>query len=349
MKRSLHMICLFLSAALIGGVALISPYLPADNGVFVEKRYAGWSGVLRCWVAADWTCAGNFNSWLNRCAASFEKKHEGVYLEFTAVSPQAIREMGGEGLRPPEILFFSPGILSDSHMLENWKPLCMGGYIWVYNCALMDENDLISMQAGSMAELALLSGDMAKPVIPEPGIDLGLPVLSQNADISLDSFIDGEIPALCVNQAELARLIRMRENGRGPDWACRISGEYALANQLLLGGIVRQNDENASERTPLARDFLAHLLTEDCQKMTADIGAFPVTNIMAYSDFSPYSDMEQLLRSRTLLTPPVFSEYSAEAEAAIVRNYRSGKISAREGILQALAAGIYEINAYINR
>lgn len=349
MKRSLHIICLLLSAALIGGVAMISPYLPADNGIFVEKRYAGWSGVLRCWVAADWACSGSFNSWLNRCAAEFEKKHEGVYLEFTSITPQAAREMGGGGLRPPEILFFSPGILADSAMLESWQPVCMGGYIWVYNTALADGAQDISMQAGSMAELALLSGDMAKEEIPEPGIDLGLPVLSQNADISLDSFIDGELPYLCVNQTELAKLVRLRESGRGPDWACCISGEFALADQLLFCGIVRQNDENAGERTPLAREFLAHLLTEESQIKTADIGAFPVTDVLAYSDFSPYSDMEKLLRSRALLSPDLFCVYNGDTISAIVRNYQNGKISAREGILQAAEAGIYEIDAYINR
>ncbi|MBQ8507835.1 MAG: hypothetical protein IJ466_10445 [Clostridia bacterium] len=357
MKRLLHIIALILVIALAVGAAHISGLLPADNRAFVEKKYSGWNGVLRAWVVSNWSCAGSFNSWLNRCAGEFEKAHNGVYVEFTSVTVQALREMGSSGLRPPELVFFSPGILNDSSLLEYWEPVCMGGYIWVYNTALTDGAPDIPVHlpddAGrcfSLASIGLLGGGSAGEIeIEEPGIDLGLPAVSQNTEISLDSFINGELPALVISQKELAQLSSLRDAGRGPDWACAVTGQYALADQLLIGGVVLQNDENAAQRTPLARDFLSFLLEEESQQALSSIGAFPVTNAIAYTDFSAYAPMEQLLKSREQIMPDFFSEYPQPGAAAIVRKYLEGRISGGEAMRLATGAGLYENTAYINR
>ena len=71
MKRFLHLICLLAVAALLPAALLVSRGLPADTRPFVEQKYAGWNGVLRAWVCADWECAGSVTRWLNACAASF--------------------------------------------------------------------------------------------------------------------------------------------------------------------------------------------------------------------------------------------------------------------------------------
>ena len=180
MKRLLHIIALFLVIALCIAGVRISARLPTDNRTFIEKKYSGWSGVLRAWVAAEWSCGGSFISWLNRCAAAFEKEHSGVYVEFTAVTPQAMREMGSSALRAPELVFFSPGVLQDSGALESWEPVCMGGYIWVYNTALTggapDIPICLPDDAGrsfSLASIGLMSDDPAAQelALPDPGID----------------------------------------------------------------------------------------------------------------------------------------------------------------------------------
>lgn len=356
MKRLLHIIALFLVIALAAAAARIFFLLPADNRAFVEKKYSGWSGVLRAWVVSNWSCSGSFNSWLNRCAAEYEKAHDGVYLEFTAVTPQAMREMGSSGIRPPELVFFSPGILLDSGMLCRWEPVCAGGYIWVYNTALADgpaENPVyLPDDAGrcfSLAAAALDGKTSEETELPDPGIDLGLPAVAQNTEISLDAFIDGELPSLIISQKELSRLAALRDAGRGPDWECAPAGKYALVDQLLIGGVVAQNDEKAAERTPLADGFLAFLLEEKSQLALSSIGAFPVTEAVAYTDFSVYSPMEQQLLSRPKIMPDFFSEYPNDDIHAIVRNFLERRISGSEAIEHAIASGLYVFTTHINR
>ena len=154
MRKALTVLCALITAALFPIAELISRGLPADTGSYVEQKYAGWNGVLQAWVCCAWNPGGSFISWLNGCAADFERAHNGVYIEFTPVDEAAMREMMEGKLRRPELIFFSPGILTDSDGLNALEtpgnlrmdlrlnnhalPVAMGGYIWVYNTALAD-------------------------------------------------------------------------------------------------------------------------------------------------------------------------------------------------------------------
>jgi len=336
LKITLHILALFLAVLLVLGAAQLARLLPTDSQEFVEKKYAGWSGVLRGWVCTRWSAAGSFTSWLNACAAEFEKAHEGVYLEFTAVTEQAMAQLFTSGMRPPELVFFSPGVITDGRMLTGAQRLAMGGYVWVYNCALAD---------GAPAQAVCLPDDMghsfsiasvcmhADPSAPElkieePGLDLGLPAsaTAQNIEISLDAFIDGELPALIVSQSELARLIRLRDAGKGPDWACAPAGEWALTDQLLTGAAT------AGEAAALAEEFIRFLRSDGCQDRLADIGAFSVTERTIYPAHSAYAAMEIQLKSRRQLGPEIFSEYPPPNSDGIVRIFREGQISAGEAL-----------------
>lgn len=312
--KILSFICLIW--ACIGGVKALRQ-LPADTGAYVEKKYAGWSGVLRCWVYSDWRCGGSFISWLNSCAEGFERAHEGVYLEFETVSAAA---MDAPGMHPPDMRITSVG---------EGQPIARGGYIRVENpsatgTAIQPEH--------CGAFIAMLGRDDQPPV--ESGIDLGLTAMNQGESIRIDSnafqsFINGELGATIVDQYQLSKLIALKDSGRGPDWRCVVSGGYSWAGpQLCL-----QVDAEDSERAALCQSFLEWILTDDQQAALRRIGAFPVTGAPAYDDFSPYRPME-IQGAKTPIFPK--PEHSHADHAAIVREVSEGRISAEEAIERLL-------------
>lgn len=507
MKRMLSLICLLVVALLLPAAAKIYQDLPTDAHPYVEKKYAGWSGVLRAWVCVEWEAGGSFVRWLNACAADFEKRHEGVYLEFTPVQPEAMRAVGESGIRPPELLFFSPGVLTDPALLKSIDPgdavrpelavsgegralpVAMGGYIWVYNRTLCPDGFALPeapvllpddrARSFSAALVALMSGAAEAEggeaeEIPDPGLDLGLPagpvrlslsragetrscvtgggscaaagvatsvalfsgichvrsnteelpsttallwsessragrtrscvhggtpmatgtaskltaILPQTkgatsaasayplwntgaasdpvayplqetaaasdpgadsaradgaapevADDALERFIAGELSALPVSQRELSRLVRLRDAGRGPDWACAATGVVAYTDQLLLSGVVGQADGDGAEREALAEEFIALLCTGQMQQRLADVGAFSVTGARIHSDFSAYAPLDALLNGRRLIVPNSFSEYSQRSCGRIVRDFCSGRLG-REAAIDALERSI---------
>lgn len=336
MKITLHIIALFLAILILLGAAQLARLLPVDSQEFVEKKYAGWNGVLRGWICTRWSAGGSFTSWLNACATEFEKSHNGVYLEFTTVSEQAMSQLFTSGIRPPELIFFSPGIVTDGGMLSGAQTLALGGYVWVYNQALADgapaEAVCLPDDAGRCFSIASVCMH-ADPAAPEPehidpGLDLGLPTsaAAQDIEVSLDAFIDGRLPALIVSQSELARLIRLRDAGKGPDWTCTAAGEWALADQQFIGAAT------AGEASALAEEFIAFLRSAACQKKLASIGAFSVTETTIYPAHSSYMPMEVQLHSRRQVGPEIFSEYPLPYSEGIVRLFREGQISAAEAI-----------------
>lgn len=368
MRKILTIICALLLAILLPVSFLVAQGLPADTGRYIEKKYAGWSGVLQAWICCEWNAAGSFVSWLNRCAADFEKKHNGVYIEFTAVEASAMREMLESNVRKPELIFFSPGVLADSAGLISLEiphslrsdlqstsfaiPVAMGGYIWVYNSSLAasaparsaDLNlTLLADDAArrfSCAAIALLSGASSESDdmddMPDARLDLGLPVSAQSkgqifqTSEALELFIEGKLPWTIVTQAELKKLFSLREKGRGPDWKCAPGGSFAWTDQLLLVSCVQQSGTAAQERIALAAEFAAGLFLSDAQQALSSIGAFSPTGEMIYSSFSPYAELDALLASRPLAHPDIFSEYSLRDHSSIVRDYCLNALSAGE-------------------
>lgn len=359
MKKSLQLLCLAIALALIPAAVLVAGDLPPDSGEFVQKKYSGWSGVLRGWISSRWEADGSFIRWLNACATEFEKNHEGVYLEFTQVAEDAMRRMATSGIRMPDLVFFSPGVLEDgSNLLPadppepllpdlqktggRCFPVAMGGYIWACNRSLCggapvepSRLDLYpSDEPGrcfSAAAVALLSGEASSGEInlPDPGIDLGLPAISGIQAKAFDSFLRGELPCLPVTQKEIARLVRLRDSGKGPDWFLEPGGSFALADQLLLCGAV---DTGEPERQDLAREFAAFLCREENQRKLADIAAIPVTGAQAYGSRSPYAQLAALMQTRRLLIRNPFSEYSNPNFEAIVRDFKNGACDAASAL-----------------
>lgn len=359
MRKCLHIIALILLMLLALLCLHLSSRLPADPQPLVEKKYAAWSGVLRGWVCSRWSCEGSFTRWLNSCAADFERSHSGVYLEFTSVDEQALLELSAAdtSLRAPELIFFSPGVLKEPSILQAFTPaaklkpslsaetacpVAMGGYAVVQNAALESTSPaLLPDDAGRCFSLAAIcfpyiEADAGTPA-PEPAIDIGLPVNAiQQNQANLDTFASGELASLLVSQKELCRLIALRDSGRCSDWSLKAPTSHALADQLLLAAPLRHSDADAAARTSLAAEFIEHLLADGNQQKLADIGAFPVTAAIAYSDFSPLAAMEQSLNMVSLAVPDYFSEYPSRHADAIVRDFSEGRCTISEALHAAL-------------
>ena len=336
MRKVLSIICALILTALFPAAWLVSKGLPTDTGDYIAQKYAGWNGVLQAWVCCEWKPAGSFISWLNRCAAQFEKAHDGVYIEFTPVDVQAMRGIGSSGVRSPELVFFSPGVFTDAAQLAQIEmpsalraelaqethalPVAMGGTIWVLNSDLADTVDpsaVIIPDGWEAAVEALLSGSPVETPIEQPGLDLGLPAFSESGlsmEETLERFMEGDISCMPATQAEITRLVRLMEEGRGPDWKCVAAGEYACTDQLLLAGLTTGD----GERYTLAREFALELLQEENQAALANAGAFSVTGRMVHPPHSPYAPLDALLNSRPLRTASAFSEHSIPSAAAIV-------------------------------
>ena len=312
MKQATKILSFICLGSVLCAALLTADQLPPDPGKYVEKKYSGWNGVLRGWVYSDWSCGGSFISWLNGAAAEFEKQHEGVYIEFESVTREAM--LAGD-IHPPDMLIFSRGVVE-----MEAQAIATGGYILVENPSAAGT----AIPGKYAAPLIAMAEDI--PVeLPDSAMDLGLPASAGIEAIEFDEdafrrFMNGELGRTIVNQSELARLIDLRENGRGPDWQCVVQGRYCWQDQQLMLGI-RAEDE----RGELCADFLKLLLSDDQQAKLASIGAFPVTGISAYDSFSPYLLMEQQLRSTT----PLFekSEHSAQYAEALVRKLSSGSIT----------------------
>lgn len=323
MRRFLSWICLIAALCILPAAILARRVLPVDTQALVEKKYDGWSGVLRAWVCSDWSCESSFIRWLDRCADSFERDHDGVYLEFAFVEAHDLNELYSADVPPPELVFFSPGAMRSAERMTDGVPasgvraglqvdsravpVAMGGCICVCNPSAQAQSFVIPPERADAVPYIIEETPAEIPLpTEEPGVDLGLPALAQSgyavSETAFEDFIDGKIMRTVVTQKELSRLIALKDSGRGPDWKCEISGTRTLCDQLLLAA-VPQTD---AAREEIARTFVEHLLKKESQTALGLIGAFGVTDAVVYPEFSDYAPMETLLRTRSALVPPAF-------------------------------------------
>ena len=150
-----------LSLALVAVLAVCAArFLPPDTRGLVAEKYAGWSGVLRLWVCEGWAEGSGLTAWLNRCAARFEKRHPGVYVQPRVVDAGAIAAMNDSGIPRPDMLLIPPGVLDSPKGLTPlappgglraplarcgaWGdavyavPVATGGYLWACNAGQLD-------------------------------------------------------------------------------------------------------------------------------------------------------------------------------------------------------------------
>ena len=148
-------LCMAVIALCLPAIAWTARRLPVQTRPLIEEKYAGWSGVLRIWVYEGWTDGDSFAGWLNRCAAMFEKRRSGVYIEARYVDAAALAALETSGVRPPDMILFPPGVLKDADGLAPIDdsavrpalrglgggyaiPVALGGYGWALNRARLD-------------------------------------------------------------------------------------------------------------------------------------------------------------------------------------------------------------------
>jgi len=342
MKRLLAITAALIVVIIAASAVRVFSGLPADNKTHIEKKYAGWNGVLQACVCSRWQAGGSFIRWLNRCAADFEKQHDGVYIEFISCDEADIG--GVTEIYTPDMYFFSPGVFEEEQRYDMLVPVCMGGYAWVYNTSLTDEGSIYSKSMPFIQEdssaycyaaatVSLLGGEGEAEIEMDYFMDIGLSAASSGKSM-LDRFIAGEIPCLAVSSADIAKLARLSEAGRGPDWKTAFSSGPAFTDQILYMMVPSGLPEDG--RFEILADFAAFLQNEKCRGHLSSIGAIPVSGGSIYPAHSPYAAMEAQLASGEIITPFAFSAYSAADCTGIVRSFIGGEISCETALQRIL-------------
>ena len=152
MKRFITLLCLALLGLMIPAALRLHNRLPMDPQPLIEKKYGDWAGVLRLWVHEGWKPgAGSAAGWLNRCIATYEKAHPGVYVQPEYVDAPTLRALGRDGLPAPDLVLFPPGDIETPSLLLPLKgkhalrpglnrsdravPVMLGGYMWAWDAA----------------------------------------------------------------------------------------------------------------------------------------------------------------------------------------------------------------------
>lgn len=326
MKRLRTAVCFFIIAVCLPGIFLAAGRLPQDNSTLVGEKYAGWSGVLRIWAFEGWTGGDLASGWINGCSAAFEKAHNGVYVQVKYVDAEAIRSLGRSGVRAPDMILFPPGLMDSADglaLLESLPvrdslaavgggyacPVALGGYAWAINdgaegTALPDDEDWRSWSAAAAA-LGDPGAIMEEIEIDPPGIDLGLPA-SATGSTPLSRFIAGELNAVPVTQRELARLNRLQDQGRGPEWRLQ-AGTAAWTDQVLYMSVLASGDERES----LSMALLSHLLSAECQARLSKVNLFSVADApTGYPSGSAMELIDLSLLREGLTVTPAFNDFS---------------------------------------
>ncbi|HIU33360.1 MAG TPA: extracellular solute-binding protein [Candidatus Pullichristensenella excrementigallinarum] len=204
-------------------------------------------------------------------------------------------------------------------------------------------SDLSSPEAQEM-ELALPGLDLGLPTgeptaaptaLPSPadGLPCRLPEGFSASQSAYTDFVNGDLAAIPVTQRELQRLSTLSESGKGPHWAVSIPGEWTFVDQILYLGIVARDPEAPDGRQEICEQFLAFLLTEDCQKNLASSGAFPTISLEGiYAQHSAYASLEAALAQKKLIVPAAFGNAWREDARILLERFAQGAVSAREGL-----------------
>ena len=122
-----------------------------------------------------------------------------------------------------------------------------------------------------------------------------------------------------VTQREIRRLQSLSDQGKGPQWQL-CPGDYSFTDQLLAMAIVNRAD--SADQQALCADFIAWLLTDDCQSSLYRASAFAVTGALSgYGPSDPLSILDNALRNPSLSVPRLFDGQWVLNGEAIVRKF----------------------------
>jgi len=317
MKKLRTVVCLTIILLSLPGIYLSAHRLPLKTGDLISEKYAGWSGVLRIRAFEGWTGGDAASGWIRRCAAAFEKSHPGVYIEIKSSEPD--RLLCADGVLPPDMILFPPGLLSSTDSLAPLAalpvrsdllgcgqgfaaPVAIGGYGWAVNESASGQASPADEPYRIWSRAARTGPDLQGEIeLVSPGVDLGLPASASGTD-PLTRFINGELGAVCVTQREIQRLNRLSDQGRGPEWTFAPGENWT--DQILYLSALR----SGGEREQLSLEFIAHLLTPECQRELVRVGLFTVLDFpTGYSGGGALGRMDAALLRPGLTQPPAFN------------------------------------------
>lgn len=342
MRKLFRLFCAALTFALIPLLLGLRESLPADHQGMIEKKYAGWSGVLRLWCFEGWPAGqGSASAWLSACVSAYEKAHPGVYIQVDSVDGDTLRRWNDGTLPPPDLLLFPPGLLADPAGLSplrsdaacrrdllrlgDWDGICyalpvaLGGYARLEAGAdaaeaLVPTAEPFRLWAVADASMDAPTPSDDAPVPAAPELDLGLPA-SATPRAAWRRFAGGEAGALVATQREVVRLSALRDQGKGPEW--RVAAVSPFTDQLLFIAVPRGD---TPERQAFAAGFATALLGEGCQWELHRSGLFPTTSHDGgYGAADPLGELAARLRQQTLAAPRAFGTTWIEAAERLVR------------------------------
>ncbi len=156
MKWCQRTIAIMLSAIIIALTPSIIGRIPLPPKDLAAKAEFSWTGVLQIWLWETWQPGiGSLSPWLTRCAAKFEKRNPGVYVQIIKVDSRKQQQLLTASGILPDGLVFSSGTLNDHSMFVQVSgnteireellqsavvddavyalPIAMGGYGMGYN------------------------------------------------------------------------------------------------------------------------------------------------------------------------------------------------------------------------
>ena len=362
---------------LLGGVFLlvfaaihIVDLFPFPKDDVLTEKTSGFSGVLRLWISEENSPSPNgLSAWLTRESVQFEKKYDGVYVQITPVSKKTLESFSYAASLPPDMIVFSPGMLSTREGLfqagssaglreefQNYAsgsctPIAMGASFWAIrtsDASPLSGKTLLFEKGLAQSALYALKRDFSGEQSPgmRYGVDLGLPIYEKDEKIiavetgeiipGKDSFISENALSLFIKGKGDALFLSSKKlpslinATAAPDFNVLMTGEI-YAELLSLFAIT---DTKSAEARAMCEKFLEHLLSEEAQKRLESSKAFSVTGAQIYAGKAHFQEIEMLLSSQKIIPAPAFSHDPETAESALASVIR-GEQRAGDSLLSS--------------
>jgi len=360
MKSTLSFLSICVTAII--GICAFST-LPDDNSAIVKEKYNDWTGVIRIWVCDE--IKPTPLTWLNSCAADYEKTVSGTYISIQRTTASAITHFAESGINPPDMIIWQAGLLDSTEGLHEITgefpvrsglvqsayavPILTDAYAWIYDPAEIPAipadmydipvvcrgDDLIAMTALSSGKR---SAGSIKSVIP--GVDLGLSGESPAPEMDAGNIVCRASSSLTVTGdpvtalregdsaaavGNISEITALYSEG----YKALVTGDHTYTGAPVLCSVIEKDVSSAEERRARCEDFITYLMSEG-QKKAHLSGLMPAAEgVAAYAGDPVLSYIEAQLAGLECISPPYFGS-APEYESA--RLFTEGKLTADEAI-----------------
>ena len=305
----------FMAAAVVAYLLLAPPYLMHalernHYREWMQPKQEPYTGILHIWHIVEFKpYQGSLATWLSERAAKIERRHNGVFFEVLAMTPEEaeIRDARGEKadiysfpagwayaemLQPiaiecPEYPKEIRDMGRDGGMLA--LPYAMSGYCLIINSEMAKERELIlpeenvtSSWLQEAAETMTYERGRRKTAVAGLAGDavtaarLGV----TTALATYEDFLSGKAAMAIVDLRAAGDLQRQVDAGKGFAFSIHPLDSYTDEVQLL--GIARDMEE---QKLPYAEEYLTLVTGEDAQRRLSELGAFPAVVLAEAAEY----------------------------------------------------------------